>query len=749
MENRPKRIDNYVMDRELGRGATSEVWLAHHAHMPHRQVAVKLLLNQNKETVQRFTREANLLSHLNHANIVKIYDHGRSQNFYYSIIEYVPGCSLHHLLERMKRLEFLDAVAIFKQIASALDYAHSLQIIHRDVSPGNVLVEKETGHTLLTDFGIARDINQKITVDEKVMGTPGYWSPEHARSATEVTHLSDIYGLGVVLYVMLSGDLPWEEEPGTPEHPFGPLIPLKSRGIHNLPAGVERIIQTMLAHDPSKRFPSAQAAVDELERLAKRHHATTQTDGKTSANAEQRTQATAHSTASFAASGVEPNDVENVLGPDLIRAPIVEAHTRAEELCQSAIVAELLNGWSTEGFAGGVFRRALLGRLARLHRVVSRNVYFYSLQVLYEERGEPKIIEEPDYETKEYPLEPETDRWKVTLPSVQIFEDNAGGQETIPGSVRVIKCSECSGKGKIVCSRCKGHRRIRETRTVPVEPPMEQKNGYPTGQAGQRRPVQAQAQAETSRNRRSASTATSSDASFSYASLLQNPPGSVSSAGSVASSQTRTEVVLVPCPDCEGIGGIHCGYCDGTGRMVQHKAFRWQRTTRLLASNDDLPQLDEKWLVQCFEPREIYRERVHGDAQSSKPAFRKEWTEIPRVKELIEQMTAATNANRRVILSELVISMIPVTEVTFDLGKKTSLLDILKKQTAHEQQEETDEENEDEDKEEGEMYEISIYGFERNIPPDWRLLNWERVVSFWVVTFMFVLTIVLAVFLLM
>ncbi len=732
----------------MGRGATSEVWLAHHAHMRHRQVAVKLLLNQNKETVQRFVREANLLSHLNHANIVKIYDHGRSQNFYYSIIEYVPGCSLQHLLERMRRLGFLDAFDIFKQIASALDYAHSLQIIHRDVSPGNVLVEEETGHALLTDFGIARDINQKITVDEKVMGTPGYWSPEHARSATEVTHLSDIYGLGVVLYVMLSGELPWEEEPRTPEQPFGPLIPLKNRGIHNLPAGVERIIQTMLAHDPSKRFPSAQAAVDELERLAKRHHATTQTDGRAATNTEQRVQETAHSTASFEASGIAANEVEHVLGPDLIRAPIVEAHTRAEELCQSAIVADLLNGWSTEGFGGGLFRRELLGRLARLHRVVSRNVYFYSLQVLYEERGEPKIIEEPDHEAKEYPLEPEADRWKVTLPSVQIFEDNPGRQEIIPGSVRVIQCRECDGKGKIVCSRCKGQRRIRETRTVPVEPPIEQKNGHPAGQTRQRRTVtaRAQPQAETSRSRQSTGSASSSDASFSYASLLQNPPGSLPTAGSVPAQQTRTEVVLVPCPDCEGLGGIHCGYCDGTGRMVQHKAFRWQRTTRLLATNDDLPHLDEKWLHQRFEPREIYRERIHGDAQSNEPAFREEWAEIPRVKELIEHMIEATNPNRRIILSELVISMIPVTEVTFDLGKKTSLLDILKKQTAHEQQEQTDEENEDEDKEEGERYEISIYGFERNIPPDWRLLNWERVVSFWVVTFMFVVTIVLTVF---
>jgi hypothetical protein len=165
--------------------------------------------------------------------------------------------------------------------------------------------------------------------------------------------------------------------------------------------------------------------------------------------------------------------------------------------------------------------------------------------------------------------------------------------------------------------------------------------------------------------------------------------------------------------------------CDGTGRMLEHKAFRWERSTRMLTANDDLPSLDEEWLRQQFEPERIYNERLHLDvhiqAKSSDPPFRKEWEEIPIVQRLIEQAKADEHANRRIIFSELIITMVPVTDVTFDMSKTFK-------------QHETD------------LYELSIYGFENAIPKDWRLLNWERVLFVWSSAFLLILVVVFGFF---
>lgn len=710
MNNRPHQIGNYVFDREIGRGATSEVWLAHHAFLDHRQVAVKLLLNQNVETVQRFNREAELLSQLHHANIVQVYDHGRYEYYYYSVLEYINGYSLQQMLERENRLDFHVAFNIFRQVAEALDHAHSLDIIHRDVSPGNVLIEKETSRAALADFGIARDINQKITVDDKVMGTPGYWSPEHARSATEVTQLSDIYGLGVLLYVMLSGVLPWDDSPVSPDQPFGSFVTLKRQGVNNVPPDVDRIIQTMLAIDPNKRFPSALAAVEELERLSKRHQAVTQTHDKKKPDGEEKTPETVYYTANFQALGVERNDVEITLGPDLIRKPVAEAHKRAEELCQPQTITQLLNTWSRRGFYHGLFRRTMLGRLARLHRVSSHNIYHYRLQVLYEERGEPRIIEEPDHDKKNYPLEPEVDRWQVSLPSVQGFEAHSGGQVDVPGSFQVVSCRSCNGKGKIICPRCKGNRRVIVTQQVEVEVPPEQR-ASPQGQGS-----------TGSTSQRSGGNSSSVP---SYKSLVQGAGGNPSQAMSVATqTTTQTQRVLVPCPDCDGVGGSRCAHCEGTGRMVQRKAFHWQRIPRVFEHNDEdqIPKINEKWLQEHLQTTEIYHEQVFGNIHSKEPAFRPEWKEIPEVAALLQSANDKTNPGCYIIMSELTIGMIPVTDVMFDLSK------------------------DDENVGKNDYYQITIYGFQNLIPPDWRLFNWERVIWFWVNLFLVVLVVIFGFF---
>lgn len=193
MSSIPQQIGNYRLERKIGRGATSEVWLARHAFLEQRRVAVKILVAHDSETMERFRREAQVASQLRHPNIVQVYDYGiyptpqgRGQ-FHCTVLEYINGSSLQHYLERHGKIALPEAVSIFRQIAHALDYAHSRDVIHRDISPGNILLEQAGGRALLTDFGIARDLashTDKLTVQSTIMGTPGYWSPEHTHSAT-------------------------------------------------------------------------------------------------------------------------------------------------------------------------------------------------------------------------------------------------------------------------------------------------------------------------------------------------------------------------------------------------------------------------------------------------------------------------------------------------------------------------------------------------------------------------------------
>ncbi len=258
MSTLPQRVGNYQLERQIGKGGMSEVWVARHRSLENRLVAVKLLLSQDPEWIDRFTREANITSRLHHENIVQIYDHGYQHPYHYTIMEFVPGGALRELLKQ-GRLQLDPALRVFRSAGLALDYAHTHGVIHRDVSPGNILLEQNTERVLLTDFGIARESGKTgLTTVNKVMGTPGYLSPEHASSATAVTHLSDIYGLGVLLFEMLTGVRPWEHNPGMPDSSGGKFEPppsLRSRGAGHLPPEMDRVLQTMLDDRPGQALP--------------------------------------------------------------------------------------------------------------------------------------------------------------------------------------------------------------------------------------------------------------------------------------------------------------------------------------------------------------------------------------------------------------------------------------------------------------------------------------------------------------
>jgi len=660
--NLPRQIGNYALEHPLGRGASSQVWLARHQQLRDHVVAVKVLTDRDPEAVRRFQREAAIAARLRHPHIVQIYDYGAIPPFHYAILEHIDGISLRERLARQGRLPLPEALAIFRQIAQALDYAHDRDIVHCDVSPANILIERQGKRAVLTDFGIARDGDAALKGPRVAMGTPGYLSPEHANPSAAVTHLSDIYCLGVVFYHMLAGALPWPAPPGLPDGPpFGPPAPLGAHGVSGIPTAIDGVFARLLALDPAHRFPSAGAAVEALDLLFKRHDQPTQA---LSAGAPAPARPLELDPADPA-----PAPVEVVLGPDLAPEPLRRAARRAAELRNPAILSDILDAYAARGRFG--LRRKGLGRLARFHKAASRNVFFYRLRVLYERRSQPETDEAPDRQAADYPLKPPMERWAVSLPPAREFADQAGGRVFIPGSTRVVTCDRCAGAGVIVCAHCQGRRRVYAPR-----PAASVAVGAPSGGEAAPDPLGPGRRADTS-----------------------SPAGAAAGA------------MLVPCPACDGRGGSPCDRCAGAGRLLQRQAFHWSRQARTLEGQDEHPALDVAWLLRACAPEVVY-------CQTQAGAPRPEWSLVPPLAALLAEARAAENDETRIVLAEVTVSFVPVTDVVFDLGQPGD----------------------------AGLYRLTIYGFENCIPPDWRFLDWERVVCVWIIVFLAVVAVILGVF---
>ena len=201
----------YAIEREVGSGGMATVYLA--TDVKHRRrVAVKVLKPEVGAALgtDRFLREIEIVSQLQHPHILPLYDSGESDGFLYFVMPFVEGESVRQRLEREDQLPLDDALQITREVAEALSYAHSLGIVHRDIKPENILLE--SGHALVTDFGVARVVDdvdaQRITETGIAVGTPAYMSPEQAAGNQRIDGRSDVYSLACVLYEMLAGEPP-------------------------------------------------------------------------------------------------------------------------------------------------------------------------------------------------------------------------------------------------------------------------------------------------------------------------------------------------------------------------------------------------------------------------------------------------------------------------------------------------------------------------------------------------------------
>jgi serine/threonine protein kinase len=265
-------LGKYRLVERLGQGGMADVYKAYQASLA-RYVAIKVIhshLAEDEEFIERFESEAMAVARLHHPHIVQVFDFAREDDLYYTVMELVDGPTLEAELKRYKEQQAImplaETAAIFQALASAIDYAHEREVIHRDLKPSNIMFTSRR-RVVLTDFGIARIMSMpSFTSKNAVIGTPAYMSPEQAQGEA-VDKCSDIYSLGVILYELATGRVPFEGD-----HPIAIVLklvneswPLPTNVNPSLLPAVEQVILKAMSKSPADRYQTAAEMAEALQ----------------------------------------------------------------------------------------------------------------------------------------------------------------------------------------------------------------------------------------------------------------------------------------------------------------------------------------------------------------------------------------------------------------------------------------------------------------------------------------------------
>ena len=263
MDRENKKIllgNRYELIEKIGSGGMAHVYKAK-CHRLNRFVAVKILKSEhttNADFIKKFNDEAKSAASLTHPNIVSVYDVGCENDIHFIVMEYIDGITLKELIEKKRTLKWKDAMIITKQIVSAIEAAHKLHIVHRDIKPHNIMMTRD-GVAKVTDFGIAKAVSDStIQVSESNMGSVHYLSPEQARGGY-VDDRSDLYSIGITLYEMLTGTVPFDGDSSVSvamKHINETIIPPIEIN-KNIPVGVNDFVVKATRKDPRQRYQTA------------------------------------------------------------------------------------------------------------------------------------------------------------------------------------------------------------------------------------------------------------------------------------------------------------------------------------------------------------------------------------------------------------------------------------------------------------------------------------------------------------
>lgn len=271
----PVRFGRYQIEKQLGAGGMGAVYLAHDTQLD-RPVALKIPKFEGSETeemLDRFYREARSAATLRHANICPVYDVDQIEGTHFLTMAYLEGRPLEDYIQRAEKIPERTAASLIRKVALGLEQAHAAGVIHRDLKPANIMIDSQK-EPVITDFGLARNVNaseeSRVTKQNMIMGTPAYMSPEQVDGDFDVGPLSDIYSLGVILYELLTGCLPFDGL--ISEVLKGILLkepPQPSQHRPDLDPQIEAICLKMMAKAPNQRYADAREVVDVLTNYLK------------------------------------------------------------------------------------------------------------------------------------------------------------------------------------------------------------------------------------------------------------------------------------------------------------------------------------------------------------------------------------------------------------------------------------------------------------------------------------------------